>query len=203
MEERKSILIVVDDLYVGGIQRIALDHLYNLSDQGLDCLLVCLSPVDYRRSSMVEVDENFFLPYSARVLYTSKKWLNQLRSIFKLHNRHRFSLILCHSPRANLLTRILKVFTFSRFKIVAFIHQVPSFSSKKQNFKRGMYFRFADFVWAGSNQFRLEINRLRSESLFYRFIFRNDVVFERPGIYLRRINFMQDSSRFLESTNVL
>jgi hypothetical protein len=196
-----SALIVVDDLHVGGIERIALDQLYCLSDFGVDSYLVVLSKENKLRSSMIEIDSEFFKQYSNKVFFSQRKWQSQLRLLFWMYRTKKISIALCHSPRANFICRIVKIMTFSRGKIVAFIHQVPTFSNKKQNLKRGLYFRFADYVWAGSNQFKLELDRLRQESLFYQLLFRSDVKFDRPGVYLRRLNHMKNAVKSLRVEN--
>lgn len=184
----KSVLIVVDNLNAGGIQRIALDQMYCLTELGVDCVVVSLTPPNVERSSMTDVDGDFFLGHSSKVVFTSSNWRKQIRFLLQLCHRNHFNIALCHSPRANLIMRCIRISTLKKLKVVGFIHQIPTFSSKMQNLKRGIYFRFSDYVWASSNQFKLEIDRLRQESIFFRIIFRGDIEFDRPGIFLKRID---------------
>ena len=184
----KSVLIVVDNLNAGGIQRIALDQMYCLTELGVDCVVVSLSSPNVNRSLMTDVDGDFFLRYSSKVVFTSSNWRKQIRFLLQLYRKNHFNIALCHSPRANLIMRCIRISTKTKLKVVGFIHQVPTFSSKLQNLKRAIYFRFSDYVWASSNQFKLEIDRLRQESTFFKVIFRGDIEFNRPGIFLNRID---------------
>ena len=195
----KSVLIVVDNLNVGGIERIALDQLYCFTELGVDCVVVSLSPPNATRSLMTDVDGEFFLRHSRKVLYTASNWHKQIHFLFQLFRRNNFNIALCHSPRANLIIRCIRILTRTRLTIVGFIHQVPTFSNKMQNLKRGIYFRFSDYVWASSNQFKLEIDRLRQESTFFKILFRGDITFDRPGIFLKRIDEIRDSTKQVRS----
>lgn len=190
-----SILIVVDNLDLGGVQRLALDEAYYLTSQGAGCAIVSLSPIK-NSLSITSADGDFFLQNPVEILEAPLGRFSQLKFFQKLLKRMHPNIVICHAARSLLYLRFLRYLVGPRsFKIRGFIHQMPQMSSRLQSLKRAIYFRFADEVSAVSNQFRLELNYLRSKTMFYRIFYRNDVKFDRVGVFLPRLDFLSNQAK--------
>jgi len=184
----KPIIVVVDNLDIGGVQRLAMDESYYFHSEGRTCVLVSFTQT-IKFKSILDVDEEFLKssPLDIRVAPIGEK--SRIRFFGDLVEKIRPEVILCHSARAIAYFRILRILRPSRnFKILGFVHQIPQMSDKLQTFKRAVYFRLADKVFAVSNQFGLEIGHLRQKSFFYRVLFRKDISFDRIGVNLKRLD---------------
>jgi hypothetical protein len=188
-----EVLIFVENLRLGGIQRLAMDEAYWFDSNNILVTLVTFQTAK-NGASILDADGGYH-KQKIEFLEAPRGWLKQLQFTYALIRRTRPKVILCHAARANLITRIIRSFSWSKFKIIGFVHQLPNLSSLIQNAKRGIYFRFADEVYAVSRQFMLEINLLRLKKLKYKLMFRKDIKFERVGLYLPRMEFLQNKSK--------
>ena len=185
MQKPKSVLIVVDNLRVGGIQRLAIDECYSLNKRGVKHLLVSLNAFE-ENNSIVKVDEEFAEISQLNIQYLGKGKLRQLNELTKFVKQD-FNLIVTHSATAALLLRFAAILKMKRVSIILYIHQLISLSSKKQALKRFFYFTFADKLFVSSNQFKLEIETYLKNN-WWGTLFRKKIYFDRMGIYLDRID---------------
>ena len=185
MHKPKSVLIVVDNLRVGGIQRLAIDECYSLNKRGIKHLLVSLNAFE-GNNSIVTVDEEFAEISQLNIQYLGQGKLRQLNELTKFVKQD-FDLIVTHSATAALLLRFAVILKMKRVNIILYIHQLISLSSKKQALKRFFYFTFADKLFVSSNQFKLEIETYLKNN-WWGTLFRKKIYFDRMGIYLDRID---------------
>lgn len=182
----KSVLIIVDNLDIGGIQRLAVDQAYWFQDKGLECEILSLNKVQ-QGASIIDADGQYFQERNLRITELETSNLKRLRYFHNFFKRKDCHLVLSHSARGLLYVAIIRIIFRKQFKSIGFIHQLPVMSTRNQNLKRSIYFRFADEIHAVSNQFKLEFEYLRKVSYFYRFILPREITFNRIGIYLPRI----------------
>ena len=185
MQKPKSVLIVVDNLRVGGIQRLAIDECYALNKRGINHLLVSLNAFE-EHNSIIKVDEKFAEISQLNLKYLGKGKLRQLYELTKFAKQD-FNLIVTHSATAALLLRFAVTLNMKKINIILYIHQLISLSSKKQALKRFIYFTFANKLFVSSNQFKLEIETYL-KSKWWGSLFRKKISFDRMGIYLDRVD---------------
>ena len=185
MQKPKSVLIVVDNLRVGGIQRLAIDECYALNKRGIKHLLVSLNAFE-ESNSIVKVDEEFAEISQLNLKYLGKGKLRQLNELTKFVKQD-FNLIVTHSATASLLLRFAVTLNMKKIKIILYIHQLISLSSNKQALKRFFYFTFANKLFVSSNQFKLEIDTYLKDN-WWGALFRKKIYFDRMGIYLDRVD---------------
>jgi glycosyltransferase involved in cell wall biosynthesis len=178
-------LIVVDNLRIGGIQRLAIDECYSLNKKGIKHLLVSLNVLE-ENNSIVKVDREFTEISQLNLRYLGKGKLRQLNELTKLMKQD-FNLIVTHSATAALLLRIAVTLKMKKVNIVLYIHQLISLSSNKQALKRFIYFVFANKLFVSSIQFKLEIKSYL-KSRWWGALFRKKIYFDRMGIYLDRVD---------------
>ena len=185
MQKPKSVLIVVDNLRVGGIQRLAIDECYALNKRGIKHLLISLNAFE-EHNSIIKVDEKFAEISQLNLKYLGKGKLRQLYELTKFAKQD-FNLIVTHSATAALLLRLAVILNMKKINIILYIHQLISLSSKKQALKRFIYFTFANKLFVSSNQFKLEIETYL-KSNWWGSLFRKKISFDRMGIYLDRVD---------------
>jgi hypothetical protein len=185
LQKPKSVLIVVDNLRVGGIQRLAIDECYALNKRGIKHLLVSLNAFE-ENNSIVKVDEEFAEISQLNLKYLGKGKLRQLNELTKFVKQD-FNLIVTHSATAALLLRFAVTLNMKKMNIILYIHQLISLSSNKQALKRFFYFTFANKLFVSSNQFKLEIDAYLKDN-WWGALFRKKIYFDRMGIYLDRVD---------------
>lgn len=181
------VVIALDNLRVGGIQRIALDECYSLIDNKMDFQLLCFSKVE-EFDSMLFVDSEYaksakVAPYviSGSVfakIFQTTKFLRKIDKKVK---------VVVHSPSLAVVFFLARILSGKRFPILLWIHQVLSLSSFYQSLKRVIYSNAADCVFFTTKQFELEWNLVVANNIFLRFFQPRKRVFSRIGIYHKRV----------------
>jgi glycosyltransferase involved in cell wall biosynthesis len=183
-----KLLILVDNLNIGGIQRLALDQAYELSDQGHSCEIWIFH--DYmgqldlfhaKESELIELK-------NLKIKYISGSKFNQLKSVKKQILPLLPDLIISHSLRGGILVFILRPLLRVNFKIVTVIHQLPSLSRFVQRAKRMLYSQFTDSLYIYSLNALRDWNYHRRKNIALRLISsRRAPSLCRNGVYLPRL----------------
>jgi len=184
------ILIVVQNLKIGGYQRIALDELYGFAKQRYPVELVAL--------------EDFTQNINNNLFYLEKNLIQKFNLSMKIASGHRYQqlgffrryirtcdkslVVFSHSLRATVLIRIASFMCKKNVRIHTVIHQIPSLSQPIQRLKRFIYSLFSDslhtFSVAAKNDWDNKINN----NLFLKFLFKNKpITLLRNGIFLERL----------------
>jgi len=197
-----SIFIVLDNLRVGGIQRLALDEAYALSRAGYKVRIYTLE--QYRSDdSMREVDSEYFNLYKDRVILKEicRGLVVNLLGLRKDIEKYSPEMIISHSAKGIFISRIATIGTRPKPRIIGFVHQLISLSSDSQKFKRIIFFQFADDLRASSFQFVLDLLKLREDKGIYRVIMKRLPKFDRMGVYLERIEYFRNRNQkmYIES----
>lgn len=182
----KHALIFVDNLRLGGYQRLALDQAYFLSDCGFQVTVIIFSP---RESwDFVSLEDSIIADKSIQFIalpYTRFSVISQMSSHLKNLSR---PLIISHSLRATLNLRILKFFGRYEYTINTTIHQLPGLTDSVQKVKRFIYAQFTDqlfcFSEAVEQSWRTQFGD-RLSAVLQRFSRQMEVL--RNGVYLERL----------------
>jgi hypothetical protein len=185
-----SVLIVVQNLKIGGYQRIALDELYGFAKEQYPVELVSLE--DFTKS----IHNNLF--------YLEKDLIEKFNLSIKVADGHRYQqltffkryilscdnnlVIFSHSLRATVLIRIASFACKKNVRIHTVIHQIPSLSDPIQRLKRFLYSLFSNslhtFSVAAKNDWDEKIN----DNLLLKFMFKNKPIsLLRNGVFLERL----------------
>ena len=187
-----SALIFVDNLRIGGIQRLALDESYSLSDMGIKCIIVTQEDPKLHRTSLKyfsDIEKDFLEKKNVEIkIFSSSRWKFYLELRRLLNQSSEIELIISHSLRASFS---LKIFKFiSRRKNITIntkIHQLPSLVDTHQRLKRFIYAQFTDRLFCfseavqktWSSQFGLHLSKLSSLG--------REINLLRNGVYLPRL----------------
>lgn len=188
-----KLFLFLDNLRIGGIQRLALDESYAFDRLGIGIEIVVLQskvPTDDIRA----IDGKFFQDNKIIVHHAP---IGRFLKIFWLRRflkKNNVKIAICHSASSIGLIRLASKALRRKIKIIGFLHQLASLSSQTQKFKRFMYFSMADSIKASSKQFILESNSALSNYPFYENLVKRKLGFDRMGVDLGRIDWLQKNS---------
>ena len=181
--------MVLDNFRVGGIERLALDQLFALSDMGIS------SVAYYRQEKVTRENPNFLELEAERIAQKGiqinampESDLAQLRILVHFFRNNNVSIVINHSVGASVTLRLAKILSRNRVKVKTFIHQLPTLSAPMQRIKRFIYALASDELYGYSvavvqdwNK-RIDRNPLSKVLLGWK---RPSVL--RNGIYLNRL----------------
>lgn len=199
--EMSSAVIFVDNLRVGGIQRLALDESYVLTDMGIKCTIVTQEdPRQYgsQQKYFTEIERKDIEERNISIqIFNSdrRKFFLDLKSF--LNKSPEIELIISHSLRASFSLKLIKFISRRRnLTINTKIHQVPSLVDRGQRFKRLIYAQFTDHLYCFSEAVRstwyLQFGQAFSKLLIYS----KEIKLLRNGVYLPRLPKLSNPSLF-------
>lgn len=181
------VIVAVDNLRVGGIQRIALDECYSLIDQNIDFQLICFSKIE-EEDSILFVDSNYSKSRQVTPLIISGsiffKIIQTSKILKKINKEVR---VVVHSPSLSVIFFLSRILSNKRFPVLLWIHQVLSLSTYFQALKRVAYSNTADCVFFTTKQFELEWNLVIAKNFLLNLLKPKRSFFSRIGIYYKRV----------------
>jgi hypothetical protein len=194
-----NIIIVVQNLRMGGFQRVALDEAYSFSKGDQKVTLVLLeeiSPESLNNFYSNEFDLIAKFNLDIRIA-TGSRWQQFLFFKHLIDSYSKPKNFISHNLRATVLIRLASFFSKSRTNLITVIHQLPCMSAPLQRFKRFFYSSFSDVIFLFSEAARRDWNARINSNPFSRVLFRKKhVALLRNGIFLDRIKDFDGGERF-------
>jgi len=180
-------MIICDGFRIGGVERLALDQAYELSEQGKECEIVVLAKKPSTEEDSFENRElDLLLKYRIKLEYISGTRREQFLSLFKIISRH--DTIFAHSLKGTVLIWFLRQFKRGRFMIITVIHQLPTLSGTSQLLRRMFYAQFCDRLLIFSKAAKEDWDYRRNLNLIRRLLpIRKQISVCRNGIFLPRL----------------
>lgn len=181
------IYIVVDNLQVGGIQRLALDESYFLQNISIPSCILVLNNKE-KNNCMLSIDQNYLEKYPLNIRYLSESRLKGIMSLTKMIRKSsEKNLFVSHTPSGSFMIRLASLLAIKKVTILLWIHQVITLSRSAQAKKRIFYAIFANHIYFGAKQFYIEWENYVSTCKLFKFLLRNRTEFSRIGVYLHRV----------------
>jgi glycosyltransferase involved in cell wall biosynthesis len=190
-----KVLIICDTFNIGGIQRLALDQAYSLSNRGILSEILILSSKEISKFDSFELNEaNLIKEHNIKISYLPGNKFKQMLSMKNIISSNYYSKILAHSLRGGVITWLLcRAFRY-KLHISTIIHQLPSFSSPVQRFKRMLYSQFCDNLYIFSVAAKNDWLSNQSSNLLFRLITRRrKILVCRNGVYLPRLEYKMEN----------
>lgn len=187
----KTVFIVVQNLKIGGFQRVALDEAYAFSSKGFRVVLVVLEQLekDYAKSFYIrEIDliEKFEIQLSV-VSGNRRQQLISFRSLIRNSDFNQY--YISHNLRASVLIRLASIISARKVQIYTVIHQIPSLSDRIQRFKRFLYARSSNKLFIFSAAAFEDWNKRINSNRFLKMLYRSkNIELLRNGVFFGRIN---------------
>ena len=145
----KRAYIFVDDLKIGGYQRLSLDQAYALSDLDYTVTMIILSPRLEWTAAIIEREQ---LELKKIELLESRSSRVVLLKLFlkKFSSSQSNYLFISHSLRATFVLRLVNILTRRNLSINTTLHQLPRLSHLSQRIKRFIYAQFTNNLYCFS-----------------------------------------------------
>jgi len=188
-EDFSKVLIVVDDFRMGGIQRLALDQAYKLSDLHIQSEILVLSPAPNSEISTFEkAESSLILNRKIRITYSTGDRFLQIVSLRNLIKNFDYNIVIAYSLRAAVVVKILSLLRLLECRVIITIHQLPSLSAPLQRTRRFIYSQFSDLLYSYSQAVVNDWEfRRRKNVLIWALTLRKSMSICRNGIYLERL----------------
>jgi len=190
LKVKKTIFIVLDNLRIGGIQRLALDEAYSFNRQGNEVSIIILEEPK-ESDDIREIDGGFFEIHKMKIIIVPHGRIRQIKWFISLLRKRNPQIIFSHSASGIGLIKLASLLSLRKTYIVGFLHQLASLSSFSQKVKRFLLFAMADQVRASSKQFIMEFDIVYRKLGFLNTWILRKMHFDRMGIDLTRINWVQ------------
>ena len=184
-----QIYLVVENLQLGGYQRLALDQAYCFSKMGHSVSIISMAANSPEEDNLEKLEEDLIDRYRVRVIHCGGSRFRQLNAMRKLIGRtNPGQPIIVHSLRASVIIYFIKILFGRDYRILTTIHQLPSLSAPLQRLKRYFYAQFCDYLFAYSEAVKLDWESRLSKSVLLRsIIFPKKINLLRNGIFLDRL----------------
>ena len=145
----KKAYIFVDNLKIGGYQRLSLDQAYALSDLNYSVTMIVLYPYIEWSAAIIEREQ---LKLKKIELVESKNSRVALLKLFynMFPPNQSNCLFISHSLRSTLALRLISILARRKFSINMTLHQIPRLSNLSQRIKRFIYAQFTDNLYCFS-----------------------------------------------------
>jgi glycosyltransferase involved in cell wall biosynthesis len=182
------VIIAVENLRIGGYQRLALDQAYYLSDISYPSTLLLLNPESPNLKSFEHLEANLIMSKNLKIIRLSGRRFSDLftiRSILKSHKSE--VIVISHSMRSTVLFSFARLGLTHKVIINTTIHQLPTLSRFVQRIKRFCYSQFGDHLFAYSVAVKNDWEDRFSH-------FGKQIHVLRNGIYTERLNNANENS---------
>ena len=181
--------IVLDDLRVGGIQRLAMDEAYALAEEGYSVKIINFS-AERENDSIIYVDGMTEEALRQKSICITSLPIRKLAKLIKLRKfiiENEVDSIICHSPSASLWFRIAAITCFRQVSISLWIHQVLTLSDLVQAFKRVILSTTADKIYFSALQFKLEWEANLADKISRKIRGNQHRLVDRLGVHVPRV----------------
>ncbi len=184
------VYIFLDNLRIGGFQRLALDQAYALGDRGSQTLLYVLDDLPTNGvPNFLDAERHLLEQKNVSVISIGKSRRRQLLEMYKILKRNSSpTLLLSHSLRATFLLRLASLVSQKQLRVITTIHQLPTLSETRQRWQRFLYAQSTWRLLAYSTAVKDDWDARISRSLFFKLLIKpKDIEVLRNGIYLNRL----------------
>jgi glycosyltransferase involved in cell wall biosynthesis len=185
-----QVYIVVQNLQIGGSQRIALDEAYGFAENGYSPILILLDdPKNLHLNKFLELERVLIEELKITVVFAGKSRFDQLNFFRSIIITNNLSLeFISHVLRGTVLIKLASLGHRPRVRVFTLIHQLPSLSSKSQRAKRFIYSYFSDHLFCYSEAVESDWNKRLNSLVFLKFLFgKKEIKVLRNGVYLNRL----------------
>jgi|LauGreDrversion4_1035100.scaffolds.fasta_scaffold26368_3 glycosyltransferase involved in cell wall biosynthesis len=184
------LVIVAQNLKIGGFQRIALDQCYALAKREISAELILLEKIpNDQYNNFISLEADLIEKYRIDIKYSTGSRLNQFKTFYSiLRNSVEPINFLSHSLRATVLIRFAGVMSKKHFTLFTTIHQIPSLSDTLQVKKRFFYALFSHKLSIFSAPAKQDWDTKVGKSIILRRLYsKKPIELLRNGVFLERL----------------
>ena len=185
-----SVVIALDNLRMGGFQRLALDQAYGFSKKGFSVQILVLSKIPSENvPSFIHLERQLIEDFKISIHELGDSRLSQLNYLRKISSLLTSAeLLLSHSLRATMMLRIISKPGSKKLNVLTTIHQLPTLSKPKQRIQRFIYAQFSSHLLAYSQAVKQDWDFRFNSNFFIRKLIKcKEIKVVRNGIFLDRL----------------
>jgi len=183
-----KVLIILENLRIGGIERNALDQVYQLKDSNDSGVLLVLNKSrTLVNANFLHTDEELIASKKIDIRFTSTGFFQRISVVNKILRTEKIDLIIDYSLIGTVIARIANILAAKRIVVNCVVQQLASLSSPIQRFKRMFYAQFATNLFMNSVNYGNDWDFHVSRNLVSKFFFRKRFKIIRNGVYLPRL----------------
>jgi glycosyltransferase involved in cell wall biosynthesis len=183
-------VLILDNLAMGGFQRLALDQGYALAEGGYSVSLLILgNPLPSTEPSFLKSEHDLIEQFNIKIDYLGNSRWKQLFALNGIVSRlSGEDFLLSHSLRGTLLLAVQKFRVRSKAKLITTIHQLPTLSAPRQRFQRYCYAQLTEVLIGYSVAVQKDwVEKIQNYPRVFQIFFRKPMRVVRNGIYLDRL----------------
>jgi glycosyltransferase involved in cell wall biosynthesis len=179
----------IDNLNIGGFQRLCLDQSYEFAAEGHNVEIHILDDIPNSNSTnFVNLERSIISRLNISISYLSSSHRGQIRMASNiLRSVGKDDLVISHSLRATVVLWVSKRLVRTGHPFITTIHQLPSLSAPFQRTRRLLYAQLSPLLTAYSNAVKRDWDSRVSKSLLFRLFLSKEISVLRNGIYLSRL----------------
>ncbi len=180
----------IDNLSIGGFQRLCLDQAYQFSELGYSVEIHALSELPASNSkNFLTIEENFLSRLRVEIDSFSTSHFRQISQTQNILRNHKEGdVLISHSLRATAIIYLSSRLLLKRHLFVTAIHQLPTLSAPIQRFRRFLYAQLSPVLVAYSEAVKKDWElRVKNFPIVIRPFFNKHIEVIRNGIYLDRL----------------
>jgi len=184
----KSILIFVDNLRVGGIQRQALDQMYWLSDHKISATLIVFDELStFQFSNFFNIEQELIKSKNLNIIFCKPKSWEQIIFMNKFLRKNKIDLVIDYTLSGTAKIWLAQFFSRTKVPVNCIVQQLASLSAPAQRYKRMFMAQFSDRLVANSVNYQRDWENYVLKNYFTRFVFSKKLSIIRNGVYLPRL----------------
>lgn len=183
-----KILIILDSLRIGGIERNALDQAYQLRDSNNSGILLVLNQSrTLTNANFVNTDKKLIEDKKVDIRYSASGFFAKIKAVSKILKTEDIDLVIDYSLIGCLVTQIAAVLATKRIVLNCVVQQFASLSAPLQRYKRMFYAQFATNLFMNSVNYGQDWSFYVNRNYINKIIFRKKFEIIRNGVYLPRL----------------
>lgn len=183
-----TVLIVVQTLRFGGIERNSLDQAYALSDVSIECNIFALDKYSNdKNTNFYESERALISEKGIKIEFANGNNFDIFKKLLWKLRHENIELVIDNTLKAGFFCFLIRFFLRKNFKIHSVIQQLASLSSPNQRKKRMFFAQFCDSLIINTSNYADDwLFHIHSHRIM-KFIFRKKYKIIRNGIYLPRL----------------
>lgn len=201
----RTVHFFIDNLAIGGFQRLCLDQSYEFATAGHKVEIHVLNDVpDSISNSFVNLEATIITRLNISISYLSSSHRRQIRMTSDILRRVGVGdLVISHSLRATVVLWVSKRLVRTSYPFITTIHQLPSLSAPFQRTRRLIYAQLTPLLVAYSNAVKRDWDSRISKTFLFRLFLKKEISVLRNGIYLNRLPHHKGESALPEAKRIV
>ncbi len=184
-----KVLILIETLRIGGIERNALDQAYQLSDRNELGIILVFNELDtYKSANFISAEKKLILEKKLDIRFCELGLIRQINVIRKIIKTEDVDLIIDYTLSGNIKVRAASALARKKVVLHCVVQQLASLSAPIQRYKRMAYAQFANKLFMNSVNYGTDWSYYINKNLITKFLFKKNFEIIRNGVYLPRLH---------------